>query len=93
VTVDYKRKLNQLRLNLFLAMILLLSSAVFAAIYGVVYLVNLWRLGNLPLGIASCVAAYIVAFLLIAAFGLVYKRLQKRMVEIKAQLPVAVSEA
>ena len=63
--IDFKKKRAQLRLNLFLAMILLLGAAVFSSIYGVVFFVNEWKLSValadsslLVIGVGSCAGAF-----------------------------------
>lgn len=89
---EYSKKRRQLRLNLFLSMCFLIGGAILAAVYGVVYLVNLWVMGNTGLAIASGAAAYAVAFLLIAFFGVIYKRLKRKLVVVEAQLPVEVDK-
>ena len=83
---EYVKKRRQLRFNLFLAMLLLLSSAMFAVIYGVVYLINEWPFSP-SIAIASGVGAFALAFLLIGLFGIIYKRLRKKLDEVEAEFP------
>ena len=87
-----KKKRAQLRLNLFLAMLLLLGSAVFSSVYGVVFLVNEWRLGYIVIGVASCIGAFALDFLLIWLFFKIYRRLHVKLVEVESHLPVVVSQ-
>lgn len=87
---DYLRKRRQLRLNLFLAMCFLIGGAILAAVYGVVYLVNLWVLGDVALAVASGAAAYTVAFLLIAMFGVIYRRLRRKLAVLEKSAPLVV---
>lgn len=90
---EYRSKRRQIRLTIFLAMCFLIGGAILSAVYGVVYLVNLWVIGNTVLAVASGVCAYVVAFLLIAFFGVIYKRLKKKLVAVEEQLPVEVDKA
>ena len=90
---DYKAKRRQIRLTIFLAMCFLIGGAILSAVYGVVFLVNLYAIGNIELAIASGAGAYVVAFLLIAFFGVIYKRLRKKLVAVEGMLPVEVDKA
>lgn len=89
---EYRKKRRQLRLNIFLSMCFLIGGAILSAVYGVVYLVNLWAIGNTVLAVASGAGAYVLAFLLIAFFGVIYKRLKKKLVAVEGQLPVEVDK-
>lgn len=89
---EYRGKRRQIRLTMFLAMCFLIGGANLAMIYGVVYLVNLYVIGNVALAVASGVGAGVVACLLIVFFGIIYKRLKKKLVAVEAQLPVEVDK-
>lgn len=89
--IDFKKKRAQLRLNLFLAMLFLIGSAMFSTIYGVVYLINMWSY-NQAIAIASGAGGFILSFLLIGFFGVVYKKLHKKLLEIENKLPIVVDQ-
>ncbi len=87
MSIEYKKKRAQLRLNFFVALLLLGMAAVLSVTYGVVFFHQLMILNQAPIGVASLIGGIMLSLLCSFFLVKITKKLKVKLAENEQSAP------